>query len=647
MAIAIDNTTTVFSTGFNTMPTLTWAHAVNGSNRSLLVYVSTDAGSTQANTVTSVTYNGTALTLVGASLADESGAGKVRLELWSLINPPTGTYNVQVVANDIGHIACTAISLTGVEPYAPEVVATNTLFTDGTVYTHSADSATSGAMVLGASAHNLESSMSITTGGTLLATVASTDSGGGNRMSLAQSTTAAPATHTFSWTAGATFGRVAGIIVSIVPLGAVVFNASGPIDQAIIQRSSLTHGSISIAGTYNGPGVTIQGRIRSGATVVVDWTNLTKSGTTYSGAISAIPVGYGYSFDVRALDGGSSQLSILEGDAIFGIGALLLVAGSSTPQKWLSSASDPTDEIPNSINKKFTGSSWTVVEGNSAIRFTNEIVAYHPGIPIGLIDTGLGGTTLIQWYLTTDPNYIRSVTYTAAAGNVLEGIIVHIGSNDARSEIVYDILEHQTRYQTLITNWRATFIKAAFLATIPVYVMGCQRAQAEPDSSNAFWSRARSAEIRMVNSGTNMYYINVTDLPLIGGELVHLDYNAMKTLANRVAKHYRKVIYGTTLDNNGPLLTSVTYNDSTGVVEATFDLRGGTCLTSRNGTLTGITGFAISKTQFNSYLPVYGATIVSPTKVHVYVDPGLSWCQVQYMGGTQPDNTNCLFNNVP
>ncbi len=91
----------------------TFAHATTGANRLLVVGVAirTDAG----QTVTSITYSGSALTFVRA----DTLAASVRSELWYRIAPATGSNNVVVTLSASAKAAVGAISLTGVAQTAP------------------------------------------------------------------------------------------------------------------------------------------------------------------------------------------------------------------------------------------------------------------------------------------------------------------------------------------------------------------------------------------------------------------------------------------------------------------------------------------------------------------------------------------------
>lgn len=87
--IALDNPVSTAST--NSASTLNWAHTVGvGTNRLLVVALSLRHTGTQA--ATGVTYNGINLT----PLIVQTNNGNARVELWYLINPPSGTANVAI-----------------------------------------------------------------------------------------------------------------------------------------------------------------------------------------------------------------------------------------------------------------------------------------------------------------------------------------------------------------------------------------------------------------------------------------------------------------------------------------------------------------------------------------------------------------------
>jgi uncharacterized repeat protein (TIGR01451 family) len=99
-------------TGTDISPTfssLTWSHTTGtGNNRLLLVGVALESDS-QGTTVSSITYSGQSLTRAGFQ---QSSDNEARMEIWRLINPPSGTANVVVSLNQSCDDAVVAVAST-------------------------------------------------------------------------------------------------------------------------------------------------------------------------------------------------------------------------------------------------------------------------------------------------------------------------------------------------------------------------------------------------------------------------------------------------------------------------------------------------------------------------------------------------------
>jgi hypothetical protein len=102
MAIAFDAASETFS---NSTSSLGWSHTCTGSDRILWVYVMHNSG---AGTISSVTYNGVALTKYV-----EDALGQ-RSSLWYLIAPSTGTNTITVTPSTTMYCYTAAASYTGV-----------------------------------------------------------------------------------------------------------------------------------------------------------------------------------------------------------------------------------------------------------------------------------------------------------------------------------------------------------------------------------------------------------------------------------------------------------------------------------------------------------------------------------------------------
>ena len=96
--VAVDATTSSSASLAGTgTPTLTFAHTTTATaNRVLIVGVSINITNAPTTKVSGVTYNGTALTFLGAH--NDAGSTR-RVEMWYLLAPANGTFNVAVSVN--------------------------------------------------------------------------------------------------------------------------------------------------------------------------------------------------------------------------------------------------------------------------------------------------------------------------------------------------------------------------------------------------------------------------------------------------------------------------------------------------------------------------------------------------------------------
>lgn len=98
------------TSGSSQVPSLTWSHVSSGINRLLVVQISTEA----AATVSSVTYNGVALTQ-----RISTTNGTLKNEQWTLTAPPVGTYNIIVSVTPNAYITCGAETFNTVNQTSP------------------------------------------------------------------------------------------------------------------------------------------------------------------------------------------------------------------------------------------------------------------------------------------------------------------------------------------------------------------------------------------------------------------------------------------------------------------------------------------------------------------------------------------------
>jgi len=146
------------STGENAttgVSSITFSHTIGGgSNRMLIVAAGREGNDTNPNvTISSVTYNSVAMTLVSGTSAQVGTTFTANTSLYYMLGsalPPAGTYNVVItLTGNAGDILGIAVSLTGVAQQAPEASAANTSST-GTPITTNITTLTNGAWLVDA-----------------------------------------------------------------------------------------------------------------------------------------------------------------------------------------------------------------------------------------------------------------------------------------------------------------------------------------------------------------------------------------------------------------------------------------------------------------------------------------------------------------
>ena len=123
MAIAYLQSANVYKSTANSTSPVTAAYdsGTTGTNRILMVAVGWESGPSNTKTVSGVTYNGVAMTLVQNT---QSGVGSTRpqLEIWRLVNPATGSNTLSVSFNnpsDDGVVHISAAVFEGVDQTTP------------------------------------------------------------------------------------------------------------------------------------------------------------------------------------------------------------------------------------------------------------------------------------------------------------------------------------------------------------------------------------------------------------------------------------------------------------------------------------------------------------------------------------------------
>lgn len=131
MALAIDATSSGINTTNQTAGgTTTVSHTCTGSNLVLIVSISTWNNGGTGMGCSGVTYNGTAMTMLGNSAV----SGQFYTEQWRLVAPSAGTHNIiATVSGKTDKLGLAGISFTGADQTTGVDVSTGTTGTVATV----------------------------------------------------------------------------------------------------------------------------------------------------------------------------------------------------------------------------------------------------------------------------------------------------------------------------------------------------------------------------------------------------------------------------------------------------------------------------------------------------------------------------------
>jgi pectate lyase len=129
-AIAFDSASRAASTATGTT-SISWSHTIGGgTDRFLLVGVAAEDASTTDASITSVTYNGVALTAVPGSKISGGGTGIIQTQLFYGFGTSLGAAGAHTVAvtfqGPVDGVSASSVSFSGVSQAAPEAATTRT-----------------------------------------------------------------------------------------------------------------------------------------------------------------------------------------------------------------------------------------------------------------------------------------------------------------------------------------------------------------------------------------------------------------------------------------------------------------------------------------------------------------------------------------
>lgn len=243
------------------------------------------------------------------------------------------------------------------------------------------------------------------------------------------------------------------------------------------------------------------------------------------------------------------------------------------------------------------------------------------GVPVGLIPSAHGGTSMQQW----DPAlkmesggslYGATLKRFEAVGGKVAGILWYQGESDANPT---DAARYKDRMTTLVQSFRGDFGQP----DLPFYIVqiGCFAVDENPDMV-AGWNGIREAERTWPETVPQTAVVSAIDLEL--DDLIHIGTQGLKRLGRRLAD----VAAGSPT----PALRGVTLEAGGKRLRIGFDhVRGGLRATGRP------MGFSLRTPDGREVVRVYKTTLEGDSVLlHLTDDPPPSETQIWYGYGLNP-----------
>lgn len=303
-------------------------------------------------------------------------------------------------------------------------------------------------------------------------------------------------------------------------------------NHKIFQRTG-TSANIIFSGTKSGvtpTDVQVQLYAADGATVLQSWTTLTSAtitSATFSGTLSVPQQPNMYRFAVRSRNSGSTPIvTSTVTTSQWGVGDIWALVGSSTPEKWANTSSGVGFTANAGVKRYSKLDVWEAGGTDGAIISMANQANTALGIAIGFMDSGQGGSLLVNWASTGNNNFIEFSSDLSNVGNKIALVLVAVGSNDAADGVVVSKEQHRTNYLTFINNIRTVTSQP----TLPIFISSTS-ARNSANTQQFDWAREVEKDL---GSEPNIYLGATTiDLP-DSGDGVHPSDVGYQTLLSRM-----------------------------------------------------------------------------------------------------------------
>jgi len=415
---------------------------------------------------------------------------------------------------------------------------------------------------------------------------------------------------------------------------------------------------IAMTGTYDVAPASVEAQIyaANGSTVLVPWFPLTSLVNT-SGAWTATMTAPQtanpnmYRAALRSKSAGGAVLTTTAIKAnLFAVGDVILHCGSSSSAKWFEGAASGTYTPAANVRMldalvNTSAPTWRVIAtpyNGCAVYMANEY-AIKSGVAIGMINAGVGGTTLAQWLSLPNIYWtalVASVDATRVNGIAkLAAFVTSVGSNDAALTSGTDrptsIDAHATKLRLFASRIRALTDQSSLL-----HVISGTNGRSAGTPVPAQYNYVRGGE-KVVGSEDYGLYLQTVDLPVDPGDNIHLTSTGFGTSAQRQAAGVNSVLYSSGAELRGPKIVSMVYKAAAGLAYINFEHgRAGTDYT----TAAALTGFDCS--DDSGALTIASAAKITASCIELTLNRTIAGTLVvTHLAGNRPTVTGQVLDN--
>lgn len=425
----------------------------------------------------------------------------------------------------------------------------------------------------------------------------------------------------------------AGVVVIGVP---TFSNAANELTAHRIYQRIGTTADVVVSGSYNQTPDEIEVRLYStdGITVLQDWTALTATTiaeNAWTGTLAANQGGM-YRKAVRFKSGGTVLDTTPVATNQWGVGELILCAGSSSAAGWFSSGSYYETD---GTFRRYKDGAWSLIPNASGgiARLVGRDLSLRLGIPVGMISTGSSGTLLSSWTNNSHALWLSFLNVINAVGGKVGALAVTMGSNDAANNDVVSRAAHAAMMRKFIADTRA----ALGQPNLKALWTGFNRRGDGTNNTQADYVRMAEND---VGSDANVYHFPTYDMLLEAGDTgIHVA--SYDTTGRRWIYVFNQVLAGDTTYRRGPRISSITAWDNKFTV--TLEHRSGNDITPASGN----TGFTAGDDDVGTLGPLtLTAARLEAGRIELTANRAIgpnAW--VKYMSGANPDVSGTTFDN--